>query len=85
MNIEIFKDGHSTGTIMPASNKVMLKTIIDFNQQQATHYEQKLPSLRGYILEPGVASLGGFNVSQTEERLLRWKCSRPLKEFLEIN
>ncbi len=84
MFLEIFKNGKSTGIGIPASNKTMIKGIIDFNAKQAQHYEQKTPVLRGYILESGVRMLTGY-WTEEQERALRWKCARPLKEFLEIN
>lgn len=78
-NIEIFNNGVSTGTIVPVSNKIQIKSAIDFAINQAQHYNRFI-RLRGYRLKDGETALG-YGGSKEAQRA-RWRLADDLIKFI---
>ncbi len=77
--VEIFKNGISSGIVLPLSNKVQLKSIADFSIQQSAHYG-KFIRVRCYVLRDSEAAL---SVTATrEENRARWRLAKDIITFI---
>lgn len=77
--VEIFKNGISSGIVIPLSNKIQLKSIVDFSIQQCAHYG-KIIRVHGYVLKDDDAALP---VTATrEQNHARWRLAKDIIEFI---